>query len=129
MTHKIVYQLDEHGYFINEIHADESPLEPGVFLIPAGCTELEPPAVVQGKSLRLVANTWVYEDIPEQSAEANYGSEPDSNAAILVLIQEIETTKQPRAVRDFILNGDRTMLEAIDQSIADLRAQLIVKSR
>lgn len=43
MTTKIVYQYDVAGMFIGQTDADESPLEPGVFLIPARCVEVAPP--------------------------------------------------------------------------------------
>ncbi len=44
MNTKIVYQYDIAGMFTGETEADESPLEPGVFLIPARCVEVAPPA-------------------------------------------------------------------------------------
>lgn len=44
MTTKTVFQYDFAGLLIGETQADESPLEPGVFLIPARCTETPPPA-------------------------------------------------------------------------------------
>ena len=43
METKIVYQCDYDGVFIGETIADESPLEPGVFLIPARSVEKKPP--------------------------------------------------------------------------------------
>ena len=43
MNQKIVYQTNYSGLFVGETIADESPLEPDVFLIPAGCVELAPP--------------------------------------------------------------------------------------
>lgn len=43
MTTKIVYQYDIAGMFTGETEADESPMEPGVFLIPAYCVEIAPP--------------------------------------------------------------------------------------
>lgn len=43
MTTKIVYQYDPAGLYIGQTDADESPLEPGVFLIPARCVEVAPP--------------------------------------------------------------------------------------
>ena len=43
MSHKIVYQIDLAGLFMGSVSADPSPLEPGIFLIPAGCVELAPP--------------------------------------------------------------------------------------
>lgn len=44
MNQKIVYQTNYSGLFVAETVADESPLEPGVFAIPAGCVEMAPPA-------------------------------------------------------------------------------------
>lgn len=43
MNQKSVYQTNYSGLFVGENFADESPLEPGTFLIPAGCVELAPP--------------------------------------------------------------------------------------
>ena len=39
MSAKIVYQYNQAGLFVCRTTADESPREPGVFLIPAHCTE------------------------------------------------------------------------------------------
>ena len=43
MNQKKVYQTNYSGLFVGETLADESPLEPDVFLIPAGCVETAPP--------------------------------------------------------------------------------------
>ena len=43
MTTKTVYQYDIAGMFTGETDADESPLEPGIYLIPARCAEVAPP--------------------------------------------------------------------------------------
>lgn len=43
MNTKPVYQYDLAGMYVGQTDADESPLEPGVFLIPARCVEVEPP--------------------------------------------------------------------------------------
>lgn len=42
MSTKTVYQLNEQGLYLNETIAQESPLEPGVFLMPALCVEKAP---------------------------------------------------------------------------------------
>lgn len=39
----IVYQTDNDGYYVGEAIAYQSPLEPGKYLIPAGCVTLRPP--------------------------------------------------------------------------------------
>lgn len=44
MNNKTVYQTNHLGLYVGPIEAEESPLEPGVFLIPGGCVELPPPA-------------------------------------------------------------------------------------
>ena len=46
MSTKTVYQYDPAGLYLGETVADESPLEPGVFLLPARCTFVAPPADV-----------------------------------------------------------------------------------
>jgi len=66
-TEKIAYQCDENGYYLGEVVADESPLEPGVFLIPGGCVERMPPEPVKGKIARHTGKKWVMEDVPEPS--------------------------------------------------------------
>jgi len=43
MNEKIVYQYNQAGLYVCKTAADESPLEPGVFLIPGNSTETAPP--------------------------------------------------------------------------------------
>lgn len=43
MNQITVYQTNYSGLFVGETLADESPLEPGVFPLPAGCVEMAPP--------------------------------------------------------------------------------------
>lgn len=69
MNQKIVSQLDAQGYFVGTTTADESPLEPGVFLLPAGTVDVQAPVVTEGKRMKW-AGEWVAEDIPPpQSAD------------------------------------------------------------
>lgn len=49
MSSKTVYQTDHLGLYVGPATAYESPLEPGVFLIPGGCVEVAPPEAPQGK--------------------------------------------------------------------------------
>lgn len=46
MTTKTVYQFSRSGVYVGDTLADESPLEPGVWLLPAYTTEAAPPAEV-----------------------------------------------------------------------------------
>jgi predicted 2-oxoglutarate/Fe(II)-dependent dioxygenase YbiX/alkylated DNA repair dioxygenase AlkB len=60
---KQVIQLDTHGYFAGLTTADESPLEPGVFLMPAGAIDVPEPLIPDGQRARWDGE-WVFEDIP-----------------------------------------------------------------
>jgi hypothetical protein len=59
-----VYQTSYDGYFVGEVIADESPLEPGVFLIPRGCVTYAPPETAANQRARFVNGAWTIEDIP-----------------------------------------------------------------
>ncbi|WP_153114630.1 hypothetical protein [Rhodocyclus tenuis] len=68
MSQKIVSQLDADGYFRGPATADESPRDPGKFLLPGGCIDREPPAVIEpGKRYRPHGDDWTCEDMPEQT--------------------------------------------------------------
>lgn len=43
MSTKTVYQTDHAGLYQGPVEADESPLEPGVFHLPARAVEVAPP--------------------------------------------------------------------------------------
>jgi hypothetical protein len=65
---KQVIQLDADGYFVGFTTADESPLEPGVFLIPAGAIDAPTPNVPEGQRAKWEGQ-WVFEDIPQPEPE------------------------------------------------------------
>lgn len=58
MSTKIVYQTDHLGIYTGITVADESPLEPGVWLIPGGCVEVAPPAVPEKKAALWDGRKW-----------------------------------------------------------------------
>lgn len=55
---KPAYQFDAAGIYAGETVADESPLEPGVYLLPAGCTLTPPPQPTAGKVPRWNGRAW-----------------------------------------------------------------------
>lgn len=60
-----VYQFDVAGMYQGETVADESPLEPGVFLIPARCTLKKPPAkAADNKWPRWTGSKWMLVNRP-----------------------------------------------------------------
>lgn len=64
MTQKIVCQLDKKGYYIGTTVADESPLESGVYLMPALTLDAVPPKLFEGQLCRWENGEWKYEDMP-----------------------------------------------------------------
>lgn len=69
MLTKPVYQMDHAGFFLGVTVADESPLEPGVFLIPARCVEIAPPAEwPDNKWPRFNGSVWVLVNKPQPPA-------------------------------------------------------------
>ena len=68
MTTKQVSQLDADGYFVGLTVADESPLESGVFLLPAGAVDAPAPVIPEGQRAKW-NGAWVFEDIPQPGPE------------------------------------------------------------
>lgn len=65
---KTAYQFNASGLFVGETVADESPREPGVYLLPAGCTLKAPPAKIPaGKVPRWNGNAWQLVSEPKQN--------------------------------------------------------------
>lgn len=52
------YQTDNLGFLIGEVKAQESPLEPGKFLIPGGAYPEEPPQYGENEIPKRVGNAW-----------------------------------------------------------------------
>jgi hypothetical protein len=69
MPTKNAYQFDHAGLFIGETIADESPLEPGVYLLPARTTLTPPPGDIPGnKWPRWTGNAWTLVNRPAPAA-------------------------------------------------------------
>lgn len=58
MTTKSVYQCDAASIFVGEAVAYESPLEPDVFPIPAGCVEAAPPELADHQAAVWTGAAW-----------------------------------------------------------------------
>ncbi len=100
----IVYQTDHFGYFVGTVVADESPLEPGVFLIPGGAFEAAPPAFdAETQRARWSGEGWAVEDIPQPEPEPEPTSpetvEPDPEPVDLkVYAGEVRKTIEEQGV-------------------------------
>ena len=54
----IVYSYDEKGFYSGTMTAQESPREPGVYLIPANCTDKKPPETGDRQCVVFENNGW-----------------------------------------------------------------------
>lgn len=54
----LVYHFDDNKKYLGHSEAYESPLEPGVFFIPANATDTAPPECPKGYDLFFIDNTW-----------------------------------------------------------------------
>lgn len=69
MASKTVYLVDTAGLLIGTTQADESPLQPGRWLLPAGAVEAPPPAAVPlGTCPRWNGSGWTLASTPRSSA-------------------------------------------------------------
>jgi hypothetical protein len=62
---KIVSQLNDELYYVGAVEADESPLENGVYLIPAGAVDVLPPVVEEGFLAKWNGTSFDFEEIAE----------------------------------------------------------------
>ena len=77
-----VFQTNVDGVFMGVAVADESPLEPGVFLIPAGCVEVEPPSIPAGSLARWIDGAWQVEVAPNAPIIPDYTLPPTPEQAL-----------------------------------------------
>lgn len=64
MNTKVVSQLDSDGCFVGQTTADESPLESGVWLLPAGAVDSLPPSLSPGQRAKWTGSGFDLEAIP-----------------------------------------------------------------
>lgn len=74
----LVYNYDYNGVFLSASEADESPLERGVFLVPANATKIEPPVEVFGKVRVFFDGKWANVDVSEHGQPYLPQDEPKS---------------------------------------------------
>lgn len=72
MSTKTVYQIDNSGLYVGETQADESPLEPGVWLMPAKTVAQPPPSEwPDNKWPRWNGRAWALANKPTPAANDN----------------------------------------------------------
>ncbi len=110
---KQVIQLDADGYFVGLTTADESPLEPGVFLLPANAVDAPVPDVPDGQRAKW-NGAWVLEDIPQP--------EPTPEPEPIELTYAEKRALEYPSVKDYLDGIVKSDQAQIDKYIADCLA-------
>jgi hypothetical protein len=85
------------GEFVTQSQADESPLEPGVFLMPANATDIAPPSVAARQTVVFVSGQW--EVKPDYRGVALFSTVDGSQVSITEIGEtptEVGATELPR---------------------------------
>jgi hypothetical protein len=122
---KTVYQLDQNGTYMGETVAHESPLEPGIYLIPGGCIETAPPVAKFGQ-VAVWNGKWSLVEspnapMPENPTEEDLAAQKKAirREAILSELNAIDF-KSIRPLR----SGDTERLAALEKQAVTLRNEL-----
>lgn len=96
---KQVIQLDKEGYFVGFTIADESPLEPGVYLLPADAIDADAPVVPENTRAKW-NGCWTIESTENVQAEQSY--------------QQLRAAEYPPVADylDGIVKGDQSQIAA-----------------
>lgn len=119
----IVYQTNFGGYYIGTTTADESPLEPGVFHIPGGCTTMAPP---QYDPVTEVAHwdgdSWTIEPAPEPEPETNPNPVPEVPGVVVVARhQGLLALLDSQITEPMIRDGIEKIVDAYTREVARIR--------
>lgn len=111
---KIYNYNPETKEYVGDSIADESPLEPGVFLIPANATQVAPLQRQEGKTVHYQLGEWIYRDIPKVEPEP----EPEPYVPTYADLRRKEYPPMSDYL-DGVVKGDQAQ---IDKYIADCLA-------
>lgn len=129
----IVYQTNDEGVYVGPVEADESPLEPGVWLIPRGCVEVEPPPIPQGQMAVWSGGAWSVQPIPVPPSEPEV-EPPTPQQPVLSFPQLLYGLVKEQWITHAEADAwlvNRTLPAGVDALIAQLPAdqQILAKAR
>lgn len=118
----LIYNYDVNGMYLNSAEADESPLEEGVFLIPSGATDKEPPETKRGTAAKWNGSCW--EIVAVQVEELTSPEERDKASELRQLRNAALMQSDWTQLADAPLtSAQKTSWRAYRKSLRDLPAQ------
>ena len=117
----VAYTFDSDYFYVGQITVQESPLEPGVFLLPPNSTLKSPIKLTIGKTNRFVDGDWVLVDIAQK---------PPIISRTDVILRRLEQIDQEsiRPLRAITSNTktskDILKIESLESEAANLRVEL-----
>ena len=87
MITKTVYLFDGNGKFTTQYEAQESPLEPGVFIAPENSVDVAPPQLQTGENAQWNGAAWVVQ-APEKAPEI------DQHAILTIKKAQLRTVRE-----------------------------------
>lgn len=121
---KLVYLFDAATKELSgEYMAQESPLEPGVFLEPESSTDVTPPAPVLGKALCFIAGAWQQVDDIRGIWYPTEGGALDITSLLEAVPAGALRTPQPMTAEQLAASKLRALTEAKELR-AEIRARL-----
>lgn len=126
MSNAIYSYEKETGVFVSESVADESPLEPGVYLIPAFATDIKPPETNAHESAVFKDGAW--SAVPDWRSVALYSTTDGSSVSAKLgdTLDSLGATDLPRPDTQHVWKDGAWTLDATLQAAAEAatRAEL-----
>lgn len=104
---QIYHYHPDTGEFLGVGLADQSPLEPGVYLIPAHATTTAPPTAMSGK-VRVWRGEWVFEDVLAGEPTHDPEYEPTPEELEHLAREAFKTQRQTLVDNIKVTVGDKT---------------------
>lgn len=108
------YSYNRKGYYEREVDVQESPLEPGVFLMPKNTTELPPPALAADQEARFVDGAWQI-----KISFKKLGEKSPKKALMFKEVEDEVVPRTPKEIKDDEDKFDR--IEGYKVRIEELR--------